>query len=185
MELGRFTTHLIATKGIQIECFQEGLRQQIYIQVACLQIQNFQRLVKVAFIAQQDYGSVVGSLIGQKRWSFAREVSSLRSPKKFVLRTGARPQGSTGMGGRTPICGRCNKSRESDYRQDGTHCFKCGQSSGRLEPPLPAPTQWLSDPNPWAKSQFLVLLHRAPPPYTVKSPSSTLCYIKSATLYPF
>lgn len=72
---------------------------------------------------------MVGSPPSQKRWSFAREGSSSSSPHKFVSRTAARPQApvSVHMGGRGPVCGRCNRSHKGDYCQGGTRCFKCGQ----------------------------------------------------------
>ena len=66
MELGRFAPHLIATEEMRAKLFQEGLRPQIRRQVACLEIQNFQRLVDVASIAERERGVVVGSPPGKK-----------------------------------------------------------------------------------------------------------------------
>ncbi|KAF5469513.1 hypothetical protein F2P56_013578, partial [Juglans regia] len=130
MELGRFAPHLIATEEMRAERFQEGLLPQIRRQVACLEIQNFQRLVNVASIAEREQGAVVGSPSGKKRLNVNGEGSSSGSPQKFVQRTGARVQAASGirMGGRAPVCGRCNRAHEGECRQGRNQCFECGQT---------------------------------------------------------
>ncbi|KAF5445020.1 hypothetical protein F2P56_034103 [Juglans regia] len=130
IELGRFAIHLIATEELRAERFQEGLRPQIRRQVACLQIQNFQRLVEVASIAEQERGTVAGSPSSKKRLNVDGEGSSSGLPQKFVQRTWARSQAASGVriGGRAPVCGRCNRALEGQCRQGWNQCFECGQS---------------------------------------------------------
>ncbi|XP_041025351.1 cold shock protein 2-like [Juglans microcarpa x Juglans regia] len=130
MELGRFATHLIATEELRVERFQEGLRHDIRRQVACLQIVDFQKLVDLATIAEQENSFVVGSPPGQKRRSFTGEGSSSGLPHKFVQRTGARSQTASRVsaGGRALVCSRCNRAHKGDCGQRGIQCFRCGQS---------------------------------------------------------
>ncbi|XP_041016255.1 uncharacterized protein LOC121258783 [Juglans microcarpa x Juglans regia] len=129
IELGKFATHLIATEEMRIERFQEGLRREIRRQVACLQILTFQQLVEVASIAEREFIDPVAAPIGQKRRVFG-EGSSSRSAPKFISRTGARPQMATGvrMGGRAPVCGKCNRSHVDECHMSGIQCFRCGQT---------------------------------------------------------
>ncbi|XP_035540222.1 uncharacterized protein LOC109013719, partial [Juglans regia] len=129
MELGRFAPHLIATKELQVERFMEGLRPKVRRQEACLQIVEFQKLVNLASIAERENSFVVGSPPGQKRRSYLGEGSSSGSPQKFVQRTGARSQTTSGVRarGRTPVCPRCSRAHEGDCGQMGIQCFRCGQ----------------------------------------------------------
>ncbi|KAF5472309.1 hypothetical protein F2P56_009036 [Juglans regia] len=94
----------------------EGLRHEIRRQVAYHQIVDFQRLVDLAIIAEQENNFAVGSPPGHKRRSFVGEGSSSGLPHKFVQRTGARSQTSSGVraGGRAPVCSRCNRAHEGD-----------------------------------------------------------------------
>ncbi|KAF5465159.1 hypothetical protein F2P56_015188 [Juglans regia] len=129
MELGRFAPHLIATKELRVESFQEGLRHEVCRQVACLQIMEFQKLMDLANIAEQENSFAVGSPPGQKRQSYVSEGSSSGSPHKFVQRTGARSQTTSGVraGGRTLVCPRCSRAHVGDCSQRGIQCFRCGQ----------------------------------------------------------
>ncbi|KAF5477291.1 hypothetical protein F2P56_003941, partial [Juglans regia] len=129
MELGRFAPHLIATEELQVERFLEGLRPEIRRHVACLQIMEFQKLVDLASIAEWENSFGVGSPPGQKRRSYLGEGSSSGSPQKFVQRTGARSQTTSGVraGGRTPVCPRCSRAHEGDCGQRGIQCYRCGQ----------------------------------------------------------
>ncbi|XP_040998156.1 uncharacterized protein LOC121244199 [Juglans microcarpa x Juglans regia] len=129
IELGKFATHLIATEEMRIERFQEGLRREIRRQVACLQIPTFQQLVEVVSIAKREFIDPVASPIGQKRRVFGERSSSGSTPK-FISRTGARPQMATGvrMGGRAPVCGKCNRSHVGECHMSGIQCFRCGQT---------------------------------------------------------
>ncbi|XP_041017940.1 uncharacterized protein LOC121260163 [Juglans microcarpa x Juglans regia] len=128
IELGKFATHLIATEEMRMERFQEGLRREIRIHVACLQILTFQQLVEVATIAEREFIDHVAAPIGQKRRVFG-EGSSSGSAPKFISRIGARPQMATGvqMGGRAPVCGKCNRSHVGKCHLPGIQCFRCGQ----------------------------------------------------------
>ncbi|KAF5458523.1 hypothetical protein F2P56_022546 [Juglans regia] len=125
IELGKFSTHLIATEEMRIERFQEGLRREIRRQVACLQIPTFQQLVEVATIAEREFIEPITASFGQKKRNFG-EGSSTGSASKFTTRTGARPQMTTGvrMGGRAPVCDKCNRS----------HANRGGYRGGRTTP---------------------------------------------------
>ncbi|XP_035540236.1 uncharacterized protein LOC118344218 [Juglans regia] len=129
IELGKFATHLIATEEMRIERFQEGLRREIRRQVACLQIPTFQQLVEVATIAEREFIEPITASFGQKKRNFG-EGSSTGSAPKFTTRTGARPQMTTGvrMGGRAPVCGKCNRSHVGECHLSGIQCFRCGQT---------------------------------------------------------
>ncbi|XP_035546655.1 uncharacterized protein LOC118348672 [Juglans regia] len=129
MELGRFAPHLIATEELRVERFQEGLRQDIRRQVACLQIMEFQKLVDLASIAERENSFAMGSPPCQKRRSFAGEGSSSGSPQKIIQRAGARSQTISGVraGGRTLVCPRCSRAHEGNCGQRGIQCYKCGQ----------------------------------------------------------
>ncbi|KAF5478464.1 hypothetical protein F2P56_005023 [Juglans regia] len=109
--------------------FQEGLHPEVRRQVACLQIMEFQKLVDLASIGERENSFVVGSPPGQKRRSYVGEGSSSGSQQKFVQRTGARSQTTSGVraGGRTPVCPRCNRAHEGDCGQRGIQCYSCGQ----------------------------------------------------------
>ncbi|KAF5442957.1 hypothetical protein F2P56_035562 [Juglans regia] len=87
------------------------------------------RLVEVASIAERERGVVVGSPLGKKRLNVDGEGSSSGSPQKFVQRTRARSQAASGVriGGRAPVCGRCNRAHEGECRQGWNQCFQCGQ----------------------------------------------------------
>ncbi|XP_035545679.1 uncharacterized protein LOC118348309 [Juglans regia] len=54
MELRRFAPHLIGIEKIQAKKFQDGLQPRIRNQVACLQIENFQELINLAFIVEAE-----------------------------------------------------------------------------------------------------------------------------------
>ncbi|KAF5441793.1 hypothetical protein F2P56_037004 [Juglans regia] len=129
MELGRFAPQLTAIEELRVESFQEGLRHEVRRQVACLQIMEFQKLVDLASIEERENSFGVGSPPGQKRRSYVGEVSSSGSPHKFVQRTRARSQTTSGVraGGEAPVCNRCNRAHEGDCGQRGIQCFKCGQ----------------------------------------------------------
>lgn len=92
--------------------------------------QSASKRVCIGRSAEQGFNDHIGSQTGQKRRSFAGEGISSGSFQKFVSRTGARPQASTGvrMGGWTSVYGRCNRSHEGDFHHGGTQCFKCGQT---------------------------------------------------------
>ncbi|XP_040991003.1 uncharacterized protein LOC121238242 [Juglans microcarpa x Juglans regia] len=58
------------------------------------------------------------------------ERSSSGSPQKFVQRIGSRSQAASDVriGGRAPVCGRCNRAYEGKCRQGWNQCFECGQT---------------------------------------------------------
>lgn len=80
MELGCFAPHLISTKELRAEHFQDGLQQYLQEQVVRHQVKNFQQLVDMASIIEWVYNHSIESPSSQKKRTYASVGSSSGSP---------------------------------------------------------------------------------------------------------
>nr|XP_017239887.1 PREDICTED: uncharacterized protein LOC108212676 [Daucus carota subsp. sativus] len=114
LELSRFAPHQVNTEARKCQRFQEGLKPQIRERVSLLELEQFDKLVGKARIAEREYEARTQFFNNKKR---GRETEL--SPKSGYKRDNKKFQGM-----------KKENFRENDRRTVAPECKKCGKRHG-------------------------------------------------------
>lgn len=130
LELSRFAPHQVDTEARKCQRFQEGLKPQIRGRVSLLELEQFDKLVGKARIAEREYEDRAQFFNNKKR---GRDVESggsfgsKRGNQGFQIKKKKDFRGAE-KGHVMPTCKKCGLKHTGDicYRAEGL-CYNCGK----------------------------------------------------------
>ncbi|XP_063947599.1 uncharacterized protein LOC135152058 [Daucus carota subsp. sativus] len=141
LELSRFAPHQVNTEARKCQRFQEGLKPQIRERVSLLELEQFDKLVGKARIAEREYEARTQFFNNKKRGrdtEFGGNLGYKKDDKKFQK---TKKESFRGNDRKTtiPECKKCGLKHGGDicYRADGL-CYNCGEK-GHIATQCPKP----------------------------------------------
>ncbi|XP_063942652.1 uncharacterized protein LOC135150319 [Daucus carota subsp. sativus] len=141
LELSRFAPHQVNTEARKCQRFQEGLKPQIRERVSLLELEQFDKLVGKARIAEREYEARTQFFNNKKRGrdtDFGGNLGYKKDDKKFQK---TKKESFRGNDRKTtiPECKKCGLKHGGDicYRADGL-CYNCGEK-GHIATQCPKP----------------------------------------------
>ncbi|XP_057948336.1 uncharacterized protein LOC131144008 [Malania oleifera] len=136
IELSHFASHLAPDEDKKVRKFEEGLRQNLYVQVIDFQAQTFVEVVdRAAVIENGMQGGVTAQSQRKRPTPQDFQTSSSQGPWRGDQYGGsqARMMGRSGpQGGRTiPICPKCGRRHPGECRMGEGVCYHCGRPGHR------------------------------------------------------